>query len=133
MAQPRFCRILRSVPLPMRSATGTSSGSERMSTTSAVSMATSVPAPDRDAEVGYGQCRGVVDSVADHGHPLTGPLELRDLVGLVPGQDFGDNGVDAELVGDPGGGGLVVSGEHDHLDPRLVQGCLLYTSDAADE
>src|SRR5665647_3262052 len=45
MAQPRFCRILRRVPLPMRSATGTSRGSERIRTTSAVSMATSVPAP----------------------------------------------------------------------------------------
>jgi hypothetical protein len=34
---------------------------------------------------------------------------------LVTGQHFGDDGVDAELVGDPRGGGLVVSAEHDHL------------------
>src|SRR6266542_2965830 len=45
MAQPRFWRILRSVPRPIASAVGMSSGSERISTTSAVSMATSVPAP----------------------------------------------------------------------------------------
>jgi hypothetical protein len=45
MAQPRFCRILRRVPRPMASAAGTSSGSERMSTTSAVPTATSVPTP----------------------------------------------------------------------------------------
>ena len=36
---------MRKVPLPIRNAMGTSSGSERIKTTSAVSIATSVPAP----------------------------------------------------------------------------------------
>jgi hypothetical protein len=38
IAQPRFCRIFRSVPRPIEIAVATSSGSERMSTTSAVSI-----------------------------------------------------------------------------------------------
>src|SRR6266571_7868726 len=45
IAHARFCRILRRVPRPMAIAIATSSGSERISTTSAVSTATSVPAP----------------------------------------------------------------------------------------
>ena len=44
-AQPRFCFILRTVPRPIRRAMATSRGSERIRTTSAVSTATSVPAP----------------------------------------------------------------------------------------
>src|SRR5699024_4249000 len=62
------------------------------------------------------------DAVPDHRHRLSGLLQLGDLLRLVPGQDLGDDGVDAELVGDAQGGGLVVAGQHDDLDPGLVQG-----------
>ena len=84
-------------------------------------MATSVPAPMAMPEVGLGEGGGVVDAVADHRHPPALVLQLGDLGGLVAGQHLGDDGVDAELAGDAPGGGLVVAGEHDDLDPELVQ------------
>ena len=53
--------------------------------------------PDREADVGLGQRRGVVDAVADHRHALALELELLDLVGLVLGQHLGEHAVDADL------------------------------------
>ena len=103
----------------MRRAIGTSSGSERMSTTSAVSMATSVPAPMAMPRSAWAM--GNVDAVADHRHPAAARLQFLDLGGLVAGQHLGDDGVDAKLIGDPAGGGRVVTGEHDDLDACLVQ------------
>ena len=64
--------------------------------------------------------RCVVHAVTRHGHP-SGLLQLGDLGGLVCGQDLGDDVVDAELGGDPLGGGAVVPGQHDDLDAQLVQ------------
>jgi hypothetical protein len=43
-------------------------------------------------------------------------VKCGDLGSVVTGQHFGDDGVDAELIGDTPGGGLVVAGEHDHLN-----------------
>ena len=84
-------------------------------------MATSVPGADGDPEVGLGKRGGVVDAVADHRHPAARVLQRGDLGGLVAGQHVGDDGVDTELAGDAPGGGLVVAGEHDDLDPEVVQ------------
>ena len=56
-----------------------------MSVTSAASMATSVPDAHRDAHVGLGQRRGVVDAVADHRHAAAPPsLEPADLSAPCP-------------------------------------------------
>jgi hypothetical protein len=49
-------------------------------------------------------------------------LELGDPGRLVARQDLGDDLVDAELVGDPLGGGLVVAGQHHDLDTGVMQG-----------
>jgi hypothetical protein len=46
---------------------------------------------------------------------------VGDFGGFVGGQDFGDYGVDAELVGDAACSRLVVSGQHDDLDVHGVQ------------
>jgi hypothetical protein len=43
-------------------------------------------------------------------------LKRGDLGSLVTGQHFGDDGLDAELIGDTPGGGLVVAGGYDHLN-----------------
>ena len=48
-------------------------------------------------------------------------LELGDLGGLVGGQDFGDDLVDAELGGDALGGRPAVAGEHDRPDPEFAE------------
>ena len=74
-----------------------------------------------DADVGLGQGRGVVDPVADHGHPQLLPLQLFDPRGLFPGQHPGDDLVDAGLRGNGPGGLFVVAGEHDHPDAHLAQ------------
>ena len=48
-------------------------------------------------------------------------MELGDLGGLVGGQDFGDDLVDAELGGDALGGRLAVAGEHDRPDTEFAE------------
>ena len=59
---------------------------------------------DRQAEVGLGERRRVVDAVADHRHdPALGlqpPIDVR----LLRGQDLGDHLVDPDLGGDRLGG-----------------------------
>jgi hypothetical protein len=67
------------------------------------------------------ECGRVVDAVADHGDDAAVRFELRDLIGFVAGQDFGDDGVDAELFADPLGRRAVVAGQHDDFDPGFVQ------------
>ena len=46
---------------------------------------------------------------------------VATLGGFVAGEDFCQHGVDAEPLGDPIGGGLVVAGEHDDLDAQIVE------------
>src|SRR5262249_52968054 len=64
----------------------------------------------------------VVDAVADHGHPAASCLEFSDLGCLVAGEDLGDDGVDAQLFGDPPAGRFVVAREHHDLDTGIVEG-----------
>ena len=47
-------------------------------------------------------------------------MQFRHFGGFVLGQDLGDDGVDAQLGGDPFRGRLVVTGQHDDFDPCLV-------------
>ena len=101
---------------------GTSRGSERIRTTSAVSIATSVPAPiamPRSAWASAGASLTPSPTIATR---LPAACSSATLAALSAGQHLGDDGVDAQLVGDPLGGGLVVPGEHDDLHPGLVQG-----------
>lgn len=76
---------------------------------------------DGDTEVRPGKGGRVVDTVADHGHLSTTPLKLGYPGGLVAGEHLGDDGVDAQSLRDPCGGGLVVAGEHDDLDAESMQ------------
>ena len=66
-----------------------------------------------DPEVGLGEGGGVVDAVADHGDDVAVGLEAPDDLDLVAGEDLGDDGVDADVVGDVSGGSFVVAGEQD--------------------
>src|SRR5699024_427243 len=75
----------------------------------------------RQAQVGLGQCWGVVDAVADHRDDLALALESGDDVDLVLGQDLGDDLLDADLGGDPTGHGLVVAGEQDRSETQVLQ------------
>ena len=76
---------------------------------------------DGDAEVGLGQGGGVVDAVADHRDHVPVGLEGGDAVGLVGGQDLGDDVVDADLGRDGLGGGGVVAGHHPDLQAEGLQ------------
>ena len=107
----------------------TSSGSERMSTTSAVSMATSVPAPMAMPTSAWASAGASLTPSPTIATRRPWPLQLGDLGGLVAGQHLGDDLVDAELVGDPPGGGLVVAGEHDR--PGRRASCSAATAAAA--
>ena len=76
---------------------------------------------DRDADIGLRERGGVVDAVPDHRHLAALVLELCDSGCLVPGQHFGYHVLDADLDGDPLGGGLAVAGEHHRAHPELAQ------------
>jgi hypothetical protein len=75
-------------------AVATSRGSERISTTSAVSTATSGARTDRDAHIRLRERGRIVDAVADHRHRATPLLQFGDLRGLVGGQHLGDDVVE---------------------------------------
>ena len=64
------------------------------------------------AYVGLGECRGVVDSVPDHGDGPALRLEFLYLIHLVLGHNLGEDGVYADLVGYGLGGVAVVAGYH---------------------
>src|SRR5699024_9058604 len=75
----------------------------------------------RQAQVGLGQRRGVVDAVADHRDDLPLALQAGDDVDLVLGQNLGDDLLDADLGGDPPGDGLVVASEQDRGEAETLQ------------
>ena len=90
---------------------------------SEASIATSVPVPIDEAEVGLGECRRVVDAVAGHRDDATFGLQAPDDVGLVGRHDLGDHLVDADLGGDGARGRRVVAGEqHGAQAERLELG-----------
>ena len=64
----------------------------------------------------------VVDAVADEADLAPFRLELRDVIGLVGGQDLGEVAVHAQRFGELPGRGLVVArDDRDVLDPALAQ------------
>jgi len=90
-----------------------------MSTTSAVSIATSVPAPiaiPRSARASAGASFTPSPTIATF---FPAPSSSTRLVAR---EHLADHRLHAELIGDPSSRGLVVSREHDHLDARFFQG-----------
>ena len=87
-------------------------------------MATSVPVPMAEAEVGLGERRGVVDAVADHRHDASLGLEPADHLGLVGrGLTSAMTSSMPTSCGDGAGRGLVVAGqEHRAQTERLERG-----------
>ena len=80
-----------------RSASGTPPRSPDISTTSAASMATSVPVPMAMPTSACGERRRVVDAVADEGDPpAAAPAARRTAATLPPGSTSADHLVDAE-------------------------------------
>ena len=77
---------------------------------------------NRNTDLGPGQGRGVIDTVADHGHAQTALLQLGDLGVLVLRQNLGEDLIDPQILahclGDLGG----VTGDHRHLHPAGLQG-----------
>src|SRR5262249_51363945 len=105
---------------PISTAVATSRGSERMRTTSAVSIATSVPAPiaiPTSAWASAGASLIPSPTIATR-RPS---LQLLHFLRLVLRQHLGDHLVAPELGGDPFGGLAVVAGEHHRPDPDLLQ------------
>ena len=73
--------------------------------------------------VGGGQGGGVVDPVPHHDEPVAPGLVALHQGGLVRRQHLGPELVDAQLLADGPGGGLLVAGEHDHpADAQRPQG-----------
>ena len=92
-----------------------------MSVTEADSMATSVPRADRHADVGLGQRGRVVDAVADHRDELAAGLQAADLGLLLVGPDVGQHALDAQLAGNGARRGVVVAGQHHHVEATAAE------------
>ena len=68
-----------------------------------------------DARVGFGQSGGIVHAVTDHDDLAACGLFTADECGLILGEHFGVDGVDADLGGDGLGGLAAVAGHHHDL------------------
>ncbi len=77
---------------------------------------------DGQADVGLGEGGCVVDAVAHHADPAAFGLQAVDLLGLVFRQHLGEDPVDPDLLGDGFSGAAVVAGDHDQVEPELLQG-----------
>ena len=76
---------------------------------------------DRHADTGAGQCRGVVDAVADHDGFFPAFLKRTDFPFLVLRQHFGQYPADAGLSLYGCGGPGVVAGQHDDIQPHRFE------------
>ena len=120
-AHARLRRMVRNVARASLIASGTAPRSSRSRIRSAAQIATSVPGPEGQPEVGRGERGGVVDAVADHRHPVPCRLKTGDDGGLVGWQRPGDDLVDARRGRDGPGGRLVVPGQQDRAQPERAQ------------
>jgi hypothetical protein len=87
-------------------------------------MATSVPRAHRDAHVGGGQGRGVVDAVTHHRHLAAGRqdgLQLGHQARLVGRQDLGVHFSDAHGLGECGRAAGVVAGQQHRANTQRRQ------------
>src|SRR5229473_382821 len=71
---------------------------------------------NRDAGVGRGKRRGVVDAVPGHGNDPRGLLQLRNYRAFLIRKNFRLDIGDPELAGDGVRRGPVVASQHDNLD-----------------
>jgi len=67
------------------------------------------------------QGRGVVDTVADHGHDTTFQLQSLDLGDLLPREDLGQHPTDFGLAGYGVRGSRIVTGDHHDLEAHLLE------------
>jgi len=86
--------------------------SSRMRTISPLSMATSVPTPDGDPDIGLRERRCIVDPVAHKCHHLALRLEIPDFPGLVLWQHSCVDILDPDLSRDGVRRPLVVARDH---------------------
>ena len=77
--------------------------------------------PEGQPEIGRRQRRGVVDAVADHRDPAPLCLQAGDDGGLPGRERPRDDFVDARGRRDGPGGGLVVPGQQDRVQPEAAQ------------
>ncbi len=98
----------------MSKALNTPVRSPDISTTSAPSMATSVPVPMAMPDIGRRQCRRVVDAVADKGQRATGSRSRSSAATLPSGSTSATTMSMPSSRGDGFGGALVVAGDHRH-------------------
>ena len=76
---------------------------------------------DRDTDVRSGQCRGIIDTVADHCHSFVFLLEASDHALLAIRKHARDNLIHAGFLADGSGGALIVSGQHDNMDSHVLK------------
>ena len=106
----------------MTTASATRSSRSAMITTSAASEEALAPrAPMRDADIGGGERRRVVDAVADHGGREK-PLLAAHGIDLVRRHAVGEHGIEVERGADGLRRGGVIAGDHDDArDARRPQ------------
>src|SRR2546428_2295578 len=107
----------------MVTAVATSSGSERISTMSAVSIATSVPAPIAIPTSAWANAGASLTPSPTIATFLPARCSSPILLDLSAGSTLGHDLLNAHVAGDPFGGGAVVAREHHDLDSLLLQ-CL---------
>ncbi len=95
----------------------------RIRTTSAASMATSVPELIGNAHVGRGKGRRVVDAIADHGDDRAALLELPDNLLFLVGRDTGEDvlGLMPTTAATASGRAALIASNDGGLDAHAVQ------------
>ena len=78
-------------------------------------------APHRDAQIGLGERRRIVDTVADHRHRSSVVLQTTHDVDLVGRHHLGAHRLDPDLRRDPLGGRPVVAGEQHRFQTEPPQ------------
>ena len=85
------------------------------------SIATSVPVPERDADVGRRQGGGVVDPVADHRDGRAARLEAADWRHLAVRTHVGHDALDPDRRAIASAVASVVTRQHRHVEPDATQ------------
>ncbi len=87
---------------------------------SPLSIATSVPVPMADANIGLGQRRRVIHAVTGHGNNAAFGLKLFDDRQFLFRQDFSFKFSNAEFFGDGLGRGAIVTRKHDQSQAAML-------------
>ena len=113
--------MLRIVARLSATAVAAAPRSPDIKTTSAASMATSVPPPIAKTDIGFRQRRRIVDAIADEGDRPMPRAERSQRFDLAFRQDFGDDRADPGLFGDGFGRAAIVARHHDDLESLRAQ------------